>query len=258
MSIEPEVEVIEQKALTLPGKAKLIFIADQWTYDRAAAFLRDVVGMRKEIQDYHSPLKQKAHEAHKAICDAESKMLKPVAEAESILKRTIGDYELEQRQIQIDLERKARAEAQKKADEERLARIEEEARLARESMERMALEANTPEELAVIQNETESVVQAARDAVKAEEPEPLAYQVPNVIYRAPGVSSVSKYQVEVESLMELVKGIADGVVPLAVIQVNQGALNKLANTLKKEFKYPGCRLREVAQVRASAGRRGDR
>jgi len=252
MEIEPE--VIEQKAVSLPVQARSVTITDQKSFDHAANVLRGVVAVRKEIQDYHAPLKQKAHEAHKAICDAEAKMLKPVTEAETILKRSIGTYEQEQRRIQDELARRAREAAQKKADDERLAKVLEAERLARESMERMKREASSLEELVAIEEQMESVVEAAANQVKQEPEAPISYEVPNVIYKVPGVSTITTYKAEVVDFGELLQAVVEGKVPQTLVVPNESALNKMANALRKGFSVPGVRLVEVASVRASARR----
>lgn len=59
-----------------------------------------------------------------------------------------------------------------------------------------------------------------------------------------GVSTRSIWRAEVEDLALLVKAVADGRVPLSVVQVDQKVLGGLARSLRGALDYPGVRVWE--------------
>jgi hypothetical protein len=115
-----EVE-LEQQALTWPQKAKAIIIADRDSYNQGAGLLINIADLKKEIIDHHKESKEKAFAAHKAIVAAEKRMLDPLVEAETIIKRSLGVFIQEQERIRIEAERKAQDKARKREEEARLA-----------------------------------------------------------------------------------------------------------------------------------------
>ena len=72
---------------------------------------------RKGIIAYFADPKTKAKAAHQAIVDKEKDALKPLKEAEDILKPRIGTYVMTQRRIQEEAERRAREEEERKKRE---------------------------------------------------------------------------------------------------------------------------------------------
>lgn len=111
---------LEQQALTWPEKARAIAITNQESYNQAAGLLISIATLKKEIVDHHKPIKDTAFAAHKAAVAAEKRLLDPLVEAETFIKRGLGAFVQEQERLRL--------EAQRKADEE-ARRIEEEARL---------------------------------------------------------------------------------------------------------------------------------
>ena len=218
---------LETKALTLPEQARAIVIADQATYEQAGEKLLAVAELRREIEDHHRPLKQKAHEAHKAVCDAEKKMLGPVEEAESILKRGIATYTAEQRRIQEQREREAR-EAAERAQAEAL----------EASVEAAEAEGASAEEVRAI--------------IEQPAPAPVVY-VPPTVQKVAGVSAAKTYRAEVYNLKELCKAVSRGEVSEAFVSANLVALNGVARSTRGSVRIPGVRIVEDLNVRA--GRR---
>jgi hypothetical protein len=218
---------LEAKALTLPEQAKAIVIVDQPSYELAAEKLLAVAAMRREIVDYHAPLKAKAHEAHKAICTAESGMLAPVTEAEATLKRAIGAYQMEQRRIQEERDRAA---------------WEESERLRLEALE-ASIEAAEAEGASV--EEVQAIINQPMVA-------PVA-RVARTLQPVAGVSAAKTYRAEVVSIRELAKAVATGQAPESYINANLPALNGVARATRGSVRIPGVRIVEETQIRA--GRR---
>lgn len=222
IAIEPIAE-LDQKALTLPEKAKAIKVIDQQTYDVAVEELKGIVALRKEIVEHHAPLKAKAHEAHKAICDAEKKLLQPVDLAERTIKSAIGTYESEQRRIEEERQRKIREELERQAAEQ---------------IESAAVEAESQgasvEEVAAIIEQPLIVPRVA--------PAPT-------FQRAAGVSTSQTFAAEVFDIKALCKAIGEGKVPANYVSPNMTALNQRARADRQALSIPGVRAVPVSNVR---------
>ena len=259
-ALEPARE-LEQRALSLPEQARAITIRDQQTYTLAATTLQDVVAMRRQIVDYHKPLKDKAHQAHKAICDAEAGMLKPIADAEAILKRGIGAWEMEQRRIEEEARRKAEEEARRAAEVERQ-RLALELEKARLAAEEAALVAAAEAEAAGASTDAINAILEQPDAVVEEMQAVLAQPVIAVAIpaaptyeRAAGVSVAKTYRAEVVDIRKLAAAVGAGLWPVNLIEANQPALNAMARASKGSIQIPGVRFVEDATVRSSGGKR---
>jgi hypothetical protein len=219
-TVRPE---LEQKALTLPQQAKQITIGDQQTYDHAIEFLKGVAAMRKQIVDHHAPLKKKAHEAHKAICDAETELLKPVTEAEQTAKRAIATWDAEQRRLAAETERKQREELE---------------RIAAEEIEAAAVEAEA-------QGASASEVAAIIE-------QPLIVpeiRIEPTFQRASGVATTTTWRAEVVNMRELCRAIADGKLSTEYVLPNTTALNARARAEKQTLSIPGVRAVPMNNVR---------
>lgn len=226
-AVEVENPELEQQATNLPAVARALQIKDQRTFDLAAAKLRDIADLRREIVDHHAPLKQKAHEAHKAICDAEKKLLAPVAEAEQILRRAIATWDMEQRRI----------------EEERRREAEERARREQEEALEAAAEQAEAEGASVVEVEAILTQPIASPAVHVEP----TYQ------KAAGVSTAKTWKARVTSIRMLAQAIADGKQPPTLLVANEAALNAMARATQGSLAVPGVEFYWEPVVRA--GRR---
>lgn len=253
MSSNPD--VIEQKALTLAQQAQLITIADQKTYDKAAFMLRDVIVMRNEIAEYHAPLKAAAWMAHKAIVEAEKKMLYPVERAESILKAAISTFTKEQERIQAELQREAdllasQEAARKRQEEADAAAAVAAAAISTQVEDALASPDLTFEETEEILARASGVVEEARHEVMTQ---PVVVERPYVepvLYKARGISTPKRYVAEVRSMKELCAAIGRGEISDSLVLPNFPALNKMASALKEGFRVPGCEVKTETDVRA--------
>lgn len=118
--METNIQVIEQKALSVPEQAKIILIIDNSTYCRATDLLLNIKEIRKEIDRTFDPIIAKAYAAHKEACTQKRKIEVPLEEAERIIKPRIAGYLEEQENIRRAEEEKLRVEALRKEEEERL------------------------------------------------------------------------------------------------------------------------------------------
>ena len=115
--VEGEVE-LSKEVSAVETVARNLSILNAEDYQHAAAFGRLLKQKSAEVTEFFAPMKKAAHDAHKHICDREKAMLAPIANAEKLLKRTMGEYQMEQQRKQREEEERLRALA--KAEEERL------------------------------------------------------------------------------------------------------------------------------------------
>jgi hypothetical protein len=119
-----ELVELEQKAFAFPVKAKEIIINTPEDYLGASTFFLSIKSLRKEIQETFGPLKIKAFEAHKAIVAEEKRHEQPLIEAEKIIKAIMEKWDRDQaeiaRQKEIELQKKAREEEERRVLESAL------------------------------------------------------------------------------------------------------------------------------------------
>jgi hypothetical protein len=221
--IEPSTE-FEQSALSVRDEAKTLVILDQQTYDAAAAKFNGVCALEKEITRHYAPMKEAAHKAHKAVCDAERQILAPVQDAKRILSRMIGAWDDEQEQIRREEQRRLEAEAKRRSDEDALA---------------AAIDA---EQSGADAEEIEAVLSSPAPIQKVAAAPTYNKQVP----------TRESWSAEVVSLLTLVKAAAANPAYLCYLQANETALNGAARAQKNVFSVPGCKA--VVQRIATRGR----
>jgi hypothetical protein len=139
-----EVE-LEQQALSVADEAKAIIIKDQISYDRAAEKLLGVRTLIKQIDETFDPDIKRWHEGHKAALATKKKVLGNLPFADATLVRLIGQWEIEQRRIREENDRKEREAALKREEDARLAlALEAESHGAEEETVREILETPQP------------------------------------------------------------------------------------------------------------------
>lgn len=207
---------VEKESQTYPMKAKefALAIKDDEGYRNAADFLMTIKGFRKKVEDTFGPVVKKAYDAWKATVDLRKKADAPLDEAERIIKPAMAVYLTEKERAHRQEEERLRAEQKKKDDEARMA---------------LAAEVHKSGEIEVA------------NAILEQAPAPIVLprtEAPKV----QGISAKDVWKCEVFDINALIKAVADGIVPKAVLQVNESELNRLAKALKAEMRYPGTRV----------------
>ena len=115
--VETPAEIVKEKAIQkevslVEIQAKEMVISSEEEYEKAAEFGKQIKEKAKVVTDFFKPLKDSAYQAHKAVCDREKTMLKPLQEAEKILKKSMSAYYQEQERKRRELEEKMRREAE--------------------------------------------------------------------------------------------------------------------------------------------------
>ena len=119
--MNPEIAVIEEKALSVPDQATAIAIQDDGSYTKAGELLLTIKDLRKEISTTFGPIITKAHEAHKEAIAQRNKVDEPLVKAEYIIKPKMATYIREQER-KVEEERIRReAEARSVEQEQKLA-----------------------------------------------------------------------------------------------------------------------------------------
>lgn len=224
--VTPQEAELVSEVTAIELRAEAVVIKDDTDFQAAGEFgvlLKQKAG---EVTDFFKPLKDAAYKAHKAVCDREKEMLTPLKNAEKVLKRTMGDYTLEQerkRQEQEEaMRRAAEAESQRKLEE--AARLEQEGKGA-------------------------DAEAALTDAEIMEGAGRMAF-VPGGAPKAKGVSTSKDWEIV---------SVTDREVPLSINgaelrPVDRAAVMRLIRASKGTINIPGIVYKEVAKM--SFSRRG--
>ena len=211
---------IQQEVSLVEIRAKEMVISSDDEYKKAAEFGKQIKEKAKTVTDFFKPMKDSAYQAHRAICDREKMMLKPLQEAERILKKGMSAYYQEKERKRMELEEKMRREA--------------EAERERKLNEAAALEERGKAE------EAEAVL---LDAQVVESVAASATVVMNTP-KTKGVSNARDW--ELESIdHEKVPIVFSGMV---IRPVDEKAVMRLIRASKGTIQIPGIRYRETVKV----------
>ena len=106
---DEEVSLIEQKATALSVETDDDYII-------ASELTKQVKQMQKQVTDYWEPMRKSTYEAYTAVNQHKKQMLDPLAAAEKILKRKIGDFAKKKEQLRLQQEEAMRKAAQEAMD----------------------------------------------------------------------------------------------------------------------------------------------
>lgn len=224
MAVDPEVVldgggwVEDERALSMPEKARALKIKDAETYELAAEFLVDVKTLRKEAEDHHKPMIESAHRAHKAALAAKKKIDEPLAEAERITKAAITTYQDEEAKRRRAEEARLREQAQKLEDDQRL---EAAANLEREGKA----------------DEAEAVIAAP--------PAPPVMSIPSSAPKTSGVKTSKSWDFKIED---------EEKIPRKFLVVDEKKIRGVVRALGREANIPGVRVFEKSTIAATARR----
>lgn len=221
----PDPEVVQSEYLPTVTSAKELTIANKNDHALGLAMLQTIAVAEKRVKDLFKEPKAAAHAAHKAISAAEAKLLIPLADARTaVTQKCIVFANAEQKRAQAEAE--ALAELARKDETER--KLQE------------AVEAD------------ERGDKAGAAAILEEEITVPSFRVEPVIARADGISTRTYYRCRVVSLIELVRYVAANPHEVALLQADETALRKRAESMKKGFKLPGCELDEQSSLAVKA------
>lgn len=177
-------------------------------YDRGANILKDIKIRVKFVKEYWKGPKEAANAAHKELVAKESQMLKPLTEAESIIKKAMQAYTSE-----VERKRREAEETARKAREAEVRRLEAIAAKADEQGD----------------TDTAEVLRDMADEV------PIGEIVAQATPSAKGVSVRMTWKARVVDPKH-VPAYYDG---MELRTINQAALNAIARQYNGEAQIPG-------------------
>ena len=136
--LTPKEEELGVEVTEIEVRAQAVTINSDQDYEAAGEFGVMLKKKAAEVTEFFKPLKDSAYKAHKAICDREKEMLTPLRNAEKTLKKTMGDYAMEQ-----ERKRREAEEAARRAAEEESRRKLEEAALLEKAGDKAGAEATS-------------------------------------------------------------------------------------------------------------------
>lgn len=191
-------------------------VVDKRSHEAAEAYLVRVKGIEQSVRVLFNVPKAKAHEAHKAICAAETKLLEPVLQIQKYLRGKVGDYLIEQRRKEDDDRRRLEAEARKR------------------EQDRLQAEA----EAAELAGDTQAAAEILQEAMKPPTP---TIHIESQIAKTAGVSHRTIWSADVVSLRALILYVGEHPELTDLLQPNMTALNGMARALKNGMNIPGVR-----------------
>ncbi|MBI4395468.1 MAG: hypothetical protein HY548_00135 [Elusimicrobia bacterium] len=226
MLMQNDVVSVEDVRAELPtvvrqAKAVAESIKDKATWDAAAVFLVDVKRFRKKIEDTFEPVVKKAHDAWKAACKLRNDVESPLDQAERQIKGAMARWYDEQERKRKEEEARIAAEMKKQEDDSRLNQAAD-------------LEAAGDKEAA------EAVLSAPSV------PATVTLEKP----KTDGIGMRKRWRAEVIDKMALIKAVAEGKAPAAMLEPNAAKLNELARAMNDTMNIPG--VRAVCETDVSA------
>ena len=225
VAVMPELEPVDEQQLTqevtdIEFRAESFVIQTPEAYEAAGEFGKLLKRKAAEVTGFFKPMKDSAYQAHKAVCDREKAMLTPLKNAEKIVKKTMGDYLMEQERIRREAEEAAR----RAAEEER----------ERKLKEAMALEAA---------GDKEGAEAAVEEAVVMDEA--TGYSVPaSVKPKVSGVSTSKDWEITNIDTAKVPVNFSG----MELRPVDQAAVIRLIRASKGSIAIPGIAYREVAKM----------
>ena len=225
VAVMPELEPVDEQQLTqevtdIEFRAESFVIQTPEDYEAAGEFGKLLKRKAAEVTGFFKPMKDSAYQAHKAVCDREKAMLTPLKNAEKIVKKTMGDYLMEQERIRREAEEAAR----RAAEEER----------ERKLKEAMALEAA---------GDKEGAEAAVEEAVVMDEA--TGYSVPAPVKsKVSGVSTSKDWEITNIDTAKVPVNFSG----MELRPVDQAAVIRLIRASKGRIAIPGIAYREVAKM----------
>ena len=132
--LNEEQQQVEQSIVKFSRNIQALTVHDDETLQEAGSALIQVKTYQKKVKETFGPAKDAAYKAYKEMGALFNKAMQPLERIEGMIKPMIRSYQVEQKRIADEAQRKAEAEAQKEAEDKRL----EQARLLEAQGEKKA------------------------------------------------------------------------------------------------------------------------
>lgn len=217
----PEQEqALTQEVSAIEVQAESFIVETDEDYQLACEFGRALKQKTAEVKSFFKPMKDSAHQAHKAICDRESAMLKPLTNAEKIIKASCSTFLQEKKRKR----REAEEAAWKAAEAERERKLAEAAE-AEASGDAAAAEAAFAE--ACIMDEARNY-----SVAPAEKP------------KAAGTTATKDWEIEVIDHQLVPVEIAG----MIIRPVDEAAIKRLIRSSRGTIQIPGVKYKETVKM----------
>lgn len=236
----PEYRELADTVDGIVGLASVYVVDSRDTAESAAAELRTLKAVQKQVTEKGRALSEGCHGLHKKALAVFRPLETQLGTGETHIKGQILTFEEGERRRAAE---EARVERERFETEQRRLREEaaERQRQAEEA-ERLRRTAEDSGDIPLADALAEQASQLAEAAqerqIEAETiPTPVAKPLPKLA----GITTSDRWSAEVTDLMELVKAVAAGTVPLRAIEANAVFLNQQAVSMKSDLNYPGVR-----------------
>ena len=214
---QPSSAVVEAETAPVVHAARALTVATVEQHAAGLDVLKRIAGSERKVKEFFREPKEAAHRAHRSICDRESSLLKPLAEARLIVGGKLGTFEAEQRRRAAEEQRRLQEEARKREEERAL-------------QDAIAAEADGATE------EAEAILEKPVIA-------PVIHVAPQIA-KAEGVSARKTYRAEIVDKAALVAYVAAHPEWIGLLEANLPALNGLARSQRTALAIPGVRVVE--------------
>lgn len=220
---------ITQESTELAERSMQLVVVDAESFEASSEINVAIEKMKKEMKEYHAPLKKATHEAHKAATAREKADLAPLEKAGMHIRGIRAAYVAKE----DDKQRKAQAKKDEAA--------EKAAEKEREKLRAKAEKEKDPEKKQEIEEQVEEVY--AKPMI-----------VKSKIAKSDGISWVKDIEVEVTNPLEVLEGIISGRIPQTVYELKPTKLKAWAKANGiKGTAVDGIRVKDVKRESVRSG-----
>lgn len=244
METNKEIKEVEEKCLPVVAEANAITVKNEADLEVAKNMVRSLRDLGKEVKATFDPIVTKANETHKAATQARKKHLDPIDTAKRAVEGTIGVYADKLREAarveeqRLEKEKAREIEVINRRMEKHLAGFKDIEGQITALEEKLAKHQTTAVECEIVSNQLEALIRK-RDlkAQTVENNQSQMQQVETRTSQAPETSTVMKgagggKQERIPTVFNkeaFVKAIAEGQIPVDLVDINEGKLKKYVN-----------------------------
>lgn len=121
---QPDTTELAKESSIIVQRAQALEVSNSADFTMAGDELKGIKTFRANVESELGPLVTAAHQQHKALLALREKVEGPAKQAEAIIKRKMGDWQLAERRRAQAEEDRLRAEARKREEDQRLREAE--------------------------------------------------------------------------------------------------------------------------------------
>ncbi len=116
LEVRPTEESLQQQVGTIESQAFAMTITTQADFEDAAELAKTIAGRKKFVKDFFEPMRVKAKEAYDAILGRKNQMMKPLEDADKVLRQKMSEFSRQQELARKQQEAAMRQMAQREAE----------------------------------------------------------------------------------------------------------------------------------------------